>query len=226
MLQEQSSLGEPRGNSGQRWQVGGSICIKARISYFLSFIFTHIIVINFFFYFQYYNTEWNIFVSFYKSPSDMEFVWLYSLCQCTLCVSVIVVSVRLCMAVTGKGSAVDVQEQSQIARSQPGSVSCCLRMCLGCVGAIGGAVGVPVNVLLNLRSPQCLYTCITLVCSPLLVRQFTMFLLVLLTLDAHLHHHLADRWVEQFNQQREKTWKSLTLYTAFMEIIRISKFQH
>lgn len=121
----------------------------------------------------------------------MECMWLYSLCQCILSVAVIVVSVRLCMAVSG--TVTDVQEGTQGARPQPGSVSCCLQLCLGWVGAIGGAVGVPVSVFLNLRTPQCLYTCITLVCCPLLVRQFTMFLLMLLTLDTHLQHHLADR---------------------------------
>lgn len=110
-----------------------------------------------------------------------------------LSLSIIVVSVRLCMAVTSKGTMADVQDGSQIARPQPGSVSCCLRLCLGCVGAIGGAAGLPLNVLLNLRSSQCLYTCITLVCCPMMVRQFTMFLLVLLTLDTHLYHRLADR---------------------------------
>lgn len=123
----------------------------------------------------------------------MEFTWLYSLCQCTLSVSVIVMSVRLCMAVSGGSKVADAQERAQAARTQPGSVSCCLRLCLGWVGAIGGAVGVPVTILLNLRTPQCLYTCITLVCCPMLIRQFTVFLLMLLTLDDHLQLHLADR---------------------------------
>lgn len=124
----------------------------------------------------------------------MEFMmWLYSLCQCILSVSVIVVSVRLCTAVRSSGTEADVQEGAPGARLQPRSVSCSLRLCLGWVGAAGDAVGVPVNVLLNLRISQCLYTCITLVCCPLLVRQFTMFLLMILTLDAHLQHHLADR---------------------------------
>eukprot|EP00064_Thunnus_orientalis_P009921 superscaffoldBa00001290_g9947 len=132
----------------------------------------------------------------------MECIWLYSLCQCMLCVAVIVVSVRLCMAVSGNDTVADLQEGTQGTRPQPGSVSCCLLLCLGWVGAIGGAVGVPVAVFLNLRTPQCLYTCITLVCSPLLVRQFTMFLLMLLTLDAHLQHHLADRYSTVVTRQR------------------------
>uniref|UniRef100_UPI0037E93DEC adenosine receptor A1-like n=1 Tax=Semicossyphus pulcher TaxID=241346 RepID=UPI0037E93DEC len=129
-------------------------------------------------------------------------MWLYSLCQCAVSVSIIVVSVRLCIVVSGSGSAVDVQERTNVVQPKPGSVSCCLRLCLGWVGAIGGAVGVPVNVLLNLRTPQCLYTCITLVCCPLLVRQFTMFLLMLLTLDAHLLHHLAGRYTSVMTRQR------------------------
>ncbi|XP_040899701.1 adenosine receptor A1-like [Toxotes jaculatrix] len=132
----------------------------------------------------------------------MEFMWLYSLCQCTLSVSVIVVSVRLCMAVSGNGTVADIQERTQSARPQPGSVSCCLLLCLGCVGAVGGAVDIPVSVLLNLRTPQCLYTCITLVCCPMLVRQFTMFLLMLLTLDTHLQHSLADRYSSVVTRQR------------------------
>ncbi|XP_068994399.1 adenosine receptor A1-like [Embiotoca jacksoni] len=132
----------------------------------------------------------------------MELMWLYSLCQCALFVYVIVTSVRLCMAVTGNRTRADFPEGTQDARPQPGSVSCCLRLCLGWVGAVGGAVGVPITVSLNLRTPQCLYTCITLVCCPLLVRQFTMFLLMLLTLDAHLHHHLADRYSSVVTRQR------------------------
>ncbi|XP_062277924.1 adenosine receptor A2b-like [Scomber scombrus] len=132
----------------------------------------------------------------------MECLWLYSLCQCILSVAVIVVSVRLCMAVSGSGTVADVLEGTQGSRPQPGSVSCCLQLCLGWVGAIGGAVGVPVTVFLNLRTQQCLYTCITLVCSPLLVRQFTMFLLMLLTLDAHLQHHLAERYSTMVTRQR------------------------
>ena len=123
----------------------------------------------------------------------MEFVWLYALFQCTLSAAVIVVSVRLCMVVIGNNTVTDVQAGTQGARPQPRSVSCCLRLCLGWVGAVGGAVGVPVTVLLTLQTPQCLYTCITIVCCPLLIRQFTMFLFMLLTLDAHLQHHLADR---------------------------------
>ncbi|XP_044064676.1 adenosine receptor A1-like [Siniperca chuatsi] len=132
----------------------------------------------------------------------MEFMWLYSLCQCILSVSVIVVSVRLCMAVSGSGTEANIQERTQGAGPQLGSVSCCLRLCLGWVGAVGAAVAVPVTVLLNLRTPQCLYTCITLVCCPLLVRQFTMFLLMLLTLDTHLQHHLADRYSLVMTRQR------------------------
>lgn len=135
----------------------------------------------------------NLCVFLFSFPLDMEFIWLYSLCQCILSVSVIVVSVRLCMAVSGSKTVSDIQERHERASPQPGSVSCCLRLCLGWVGAVGGVVEVPVNVLLNLRTPQCLYTCITLVCCPLLVRQFTMFLLVLLTLDTHLQYQLADR---------------------------------
>ncbi|XP_060906186.1 adenosine receptor A1-like [Labrus mixtus] len=130
----------------------------------------------------------------------MELMWLYSLCQCAVSVSVIVVSVRLCIAVSGGHT--DVQQRTEGTHLQLGSVSCSLRLCLGWVGAIGGAVGVPVTVLLNLRTPQCLYTCITLVCCPLLVRQFTMFLLMLLTLDAHLMHHLAGRYTSVMTRQR------------------------
>ncbi|TKS82343.1 Adenosine receptor A1 [Collichthys lucidus] len=122
----------------------------------------------------------------------MEIMWLYSLCECIISACVIVVSVRLCLAVSRSGTASDVQVRTQGARTKAGSVSCCLQLCLGWVGAVGGAVTVPVTVLLNLRTPQCLYTCITLVCCPMLVRQFTMFLLMLLTLDAHLQLHLAD----------------------------------
>ncbi|XP_054882516.1 adenosine receptor A1-like [Poeciliopsis prolifica] len=132
----------------------------------------------------------------------MEFIWLYSLCQCTLSLFLIVVSVRLCMAVSSSRAVADVHQEEQGGGVQPGSVSSCLRLCLGCVGAVGGAVGVPVTLLLNLRTPHCLYTCMTLVCCPLLIRQFTMFLLMLLTLDTHLQHHLADRYSSVVTRRR------------------------
>ncbi|XP_061770668.1 adenosine receptor A1-like [Nerophis ophidion] len=125
----------------------------------------------------------------------MECLWLYSLCQCIVSVAVVVVSVRLCMAAAGGGA-------NQGARPQHGSVSCCLRLCLGWVGAIGGALEIPVILFFNLRTPQCLYTCITLVCCPLLVRQFTMCLLVLLTLDHHLQHHWPSRYSKLVTRQR------------------------
>ncbi|KAM6910153.1 adenosine receptor A1 isoform 1-T2 [Xenentodon cancila] len=130
----------------------------------------------------------------------MELMWLYSLCQCTLWASLIVLSVRLCMVVAGRSTV--LQQGTQGGRTQPRSVSCCLRLCLGLVGTVDGAVGVPVTVLLNLQKPQCLYTCITLVCCPLLIRQFTMFLLMLLTLDTHLQHHLAERYSSVVTHQR------------------------
>ncbi|XP_023186367.1 uncharacterized protein LOC111608089 [Xiphophorus maculatus] len=132
----------------------------------------------------------------------MEFIWLYSLCQCTLSLFLIVVSVRLCMAVSSSRAVADVHQEAQGGGVQPGSVSSCLRLCLGCVGAVGGAVGVPLTLLLNLRTPHCLYTCMTLVCCPLLIRQFTMFLLMLLTLDTHLQHHLADRYSSVVTRRR------------------------
>lgn len=123
----------------------------------------------------------------------MEFMWLFSLCLCILSVSVIVLSGRLCFVVSGRGSAVNDRDRTQGVQTRPGGVTSCLLLCLGWVGAVGGAVGIPVTILLNLRTPQCLYTCITLVCSPMLVRQFTMFLLMLLTLDEHLQPLLGDR---------------------------------
>lgn len=128
------------------------------------------------------------------SLPDMELMWLYSLCQCILSMATIVLSVRLCMAVSGGGKVGDAQNGTQGGAIHASSVSRCLRLCLGWVGAVGGAAGVPVTILLNLRTAQCLYTCITLVCCPLLVRHFTMFLFMLLTLDGHLQHQLSLRY--------------------------------
>lgn len=129
----------------------------------------------------------------------MELLWLYSLCQCILSMSVTAVSVRLCMAISRGNRVADTQDRTQDAATYPSSVSCCLRLCLGWVGAIGGAADVPVIILLNLRPAQCLYICITLVCCPILVRHFTMFLLMLLTLDSHLRHQLSVRYVNEYN---------------------------
>lgn len=128
---------------------------------------------------------------------DMELMWLYSLCQCALSMSMIVVSVRLCMAVRGGGKVGGVQNRTQGAATHASSVSRCLRLCLGWVGAAGGAAGVPMTILLNLQTAQCLYTCISLVCCPMLVRHFTMFLFMLLTLDDHLQHQLSVRYAKR-----------------------------
>lgn len=125
----------------------------------------------------------------------MDYVWLYTLCQCILSVSLIAVSVRLCIVVSGRGRVADILGRTHGAWTRAGSVSCCLRLCLGWVGAVGGAAAVPVTILLNLRTARCLYTCITLVCCPMMVRHFTMFLLMLLTVDTHLQLRLGDRWV-------------------------------
>ncbi|XP_068613801.1 adenosine receptor A1-like [Brachionichthys hirsutus] len=132
----------------------------------------------------------------------MELMWLYSLCQCMVSVSVFVASVRLCMTAGGGATEANVQDRSQRGLMHPRNVSRCLRLCLGWVGAVGGAAGVPVTVLLNLRTSQCLYTCITLVCCPMLVRHFTMLLMLLLTLDGHLQRHLESRYSSLITHQR------------------------
>lgn len=139
----------------------------------------------------------NVITFFVLSFTVMELLWLYSLCQCILSMSMIVVSVRLCMAVSGGGKEGDVQTRTQDMATHASSVSRCLRLCLGWVGAVGGAAGVPVTILLNLRTAQCLYTCVSLVCCPMLVQHFTMFLFLLLTLDSHLEHQLSLRYANR-----------------------------
>ncbi|CAL8236256.1 unnamed protein product [Arctogadus glacialis] len=124
----------------------------------------------------------------------MEYTWLYSLCQCLLSVSLIVVSVRLCMALAGSGSEARSRDAARGTGHYKGIVSSSLRLCLGWVGALGGALEVPAFVLLDMRSPRCLYTCMILVCCPLLARQFTVCLLLLLSLDGHLQQRLAGRY--------------------------------
>ncbi|XP_036394516.1 adenosine receptor A1-like [Megalops cyprinoides] len=121
----------------------------------------------------------------------MQHMWLHLVCECLLCLFVIGVSVRMCMG-----------RAQEVRTGVGGSVSVCLRLCLGWVGAVGAAVGIPVSVLLNLRTPQCLYTCLTLVCCPLLVRQFTMCLLLLLALNSHLHYRLGERYVSVVTRRR------------------------
>lgn len=122
-----------------------------------------------------YNSK-HLFFSYLPLPGTMHQVWLFSMAQCVLSVSVIGMNVRLCMRL-----------------SHVKSVSSWLKLCLGWVGAIGAATDIPVNMLLNLRSTQCLYTCIMLVCFPLLVRQFTVWLMLLLILNTHLHCRLGHR---------------------------------
>ncbi|KAL4657703.1 adenosine receptor A1-like [Arapaima gigas] len=119
----------------------------------------------------------------------MQLLWLQSVCQCVVSVCVIGVSVRLCLA-GGRNPALGR------------GVTRCLCLCVGWVGAVGGAVEIPVSVVLNLRSPQCLYTCLILVSWPLLVRQFTMCLLLLLTLNSHLQQRLGGRYTSFITWRR------------------------
>lgn len=140
---------------------------------------------------------WTLFCFYLALPGTMHQMWLFSIAQCVLSVSVISMNVRLCMR-SDLGSHIK-------------SVSSCLKLCLGWVGIIGGAMDIPVNILLNLRSPQCLYMCMMLVCFPLLVRQFTVWLLLFLILNTHLHCRLGRRWVEGFLQ-----WTVLSIWATFL----------
>ncbi|XDV40215.1 hypothetical protein PO909_009342 [Leuciscus waleckii] len=123
----------------------------------------------------------------------MYAVWLYSLIQCVIAVLVIGVCVRLCLAA---GSVADG------AGTRSWSTSACLKLCLGVVGSAGSIVVAPVSVLLNLRSSQCLYTCIAMVSCPILVRQFTVCLLLLLTLNTHLQCRLGNRYAGLVTRRR------------------------
>lgn len=114
----------------------------------------------------------------------MYAVWLYSLIQCVIAVLVVGVCVRLCLAAGSVAAG---------AGTRSWSTSACLKLCLGVVGSAGSIVVAPVSVLLNLRSSQCLYTCIAMVSCPILVRQFTVCLLLLLTLNTHLQCRLGNR---------------------------------
>lgn len=125
----------------------------------------------------------------------MDYLWLYTLCHCIVSICIIAASVRLCVVISSKDRVVDTQGRTKGDWTQVGSVSRCLRLCLGWVGAVGGAAGIPVTIVLNMRSAQCLYTCITLICCPMMARHFTMLLLILLTVDDHLQLRLGSRWV-------------------------------
>ncbi|XP_067255123.1 adenosine receptor A1-like [Chanodichthys erythropterus] len=103
------------------------------------------------------------------------------------------VSVRLCLS-AGSSAAV--------AGTRKWSTSACLKLCLSLVGSVGSIVVTPVSVLLNLRSSRCLYTCIAMVSCPLLVRQFTVCLLLLLTLNTHLQWRLGNRYAGLVTRRR------------------------
>ncbi|CAM4700499.1 unnamed protein product [Leuciscus chuanchicus] len=123
----------------------------------------------------------------------MYAVWLYSLIQCVIAVLVIGVCVRLCLAAGSVAAG---------AGTRSWSTSACLKLCLGVVGSAGSIVVAPVSVLLNLRSSQCLYTCIAMVSCPILVRQFTVCLLLLLTLNTHLQCRLGNRYAGLVTRRR------------------------
>lgn len=136
---------------------------------------------------------------FFESFTDMDHLWLYSLCHCIVCICMIAASVRLCIVISSKDRVTDIQGRRKDDWTRVGSVSCCLRLCLGWVGAVGGAASIPVTIILNMRSAQCLYTCITLVCCPMMARHFAMLLLILLTVDTHLQLRLGLRWVHRLH---------------------------
>lgn len=129
----------------------------------------------------------------------MDHLWLYSLSHCIVSVCITAASVRMCIVISSKDRVTDIQGRRKGDWTRVGSVSRCLRLCLGWVGAVGGAAGVPVTIVLNMRSSRCLYTCITLVCCPLMARHFSMFLLILLTVDTHLQLRLGLRWVHSLH---------------------------
>lgn len=147
----------------------------------------------------------------------MDYLWLYSLCHCIVSICIIAASVRMCIVISSKDRVTDIQGRRKGDWTRVGSVSRCLRLCLGWVGAVGGAAGVPVTIILNMRSARCLYTCITLVCCPMMARHFTMLLLILLTVDTHLQLRLGLRWVHSLHNSSLYLNVKLSFWEAYPE---------
>lgn len=149
----------------------------------------------------------------------MDHLWLISLCHFIVSLCKIGASVRMCIVISSKDRVTDIQGRRKGDWTRVGSVSRCLRLCLGWVGAVGGAAGLPVTIVLNMRSPRCLYTCIILVCCPMMARHFSMFLLILLAVDTHLQLRLGLRWVHsRHNSCGIASSLQLTAKRLFLEV--------
>ncbi|KAH1179877.1 hypothetical protein KIL84_005927 [Mauremys mutica] len=73
------------------------------------------------------------------------------------------------------------------------SVTNCLVACLALADLGVGALAIPFSMVLSLELTLCFYTCLFLACFPLVTTQFSVLLLLLIALNAHLKIRLPSR---------------------------------
>lgn len=73
------------------------------------------------------------------------------------------------------------------------SVTNCLVACLALADLGVGALAIPFSVVLSLELTLCFHTCLFLACFPLVTTQFSILLLLLIALNAHLKIRLPSR---------------------------------
>ncbi|CAM2107873.1 unnamed protein product [Caretta caretta] len=73
------------------------------------------------------------------------------------------------------------------------SVTNCLVACLALADLGVGALAIPFSMVLSLELTLCFHTCLFLACFPLVTTQFSILLLLLIALNAHLKIRLPSR---------------------------------
>ncbi|XP_050786512.1 adenosine receptor A1-like [Gopherus flavomarginatus] len=82
------------------------------------------------------------------------------------------------------------------------SVTNCLVACLALADLGVGALAIPFSVVLSLELTLCFYTCLFLACFPLVTTQFSILLLLLIALNAHLKIRLPSSYAVHVRKGR------------------------
>ncbi|KAM9114725.1 adenosine receptor A1-like [Pangshura tecta] len=82
------------------------------------------------------------------------------------------------------------------------SVTNCLVACLALADLGVGALAIPFSVVLSLELTLCFYTCLFLACFPLVTTQFSILLLLLIALNAHLKIRLPSSYAVHVRRGR------------------------
>ncbi|XP_067399731.1 adenosine receptor A1-like [Emydura macquarii macquarii] len=82
------------------------------------------------------------------------------------------------------------------------SVTNCLVACLALADLGVGALAIPFSMVLSMQLTVCFYTCLFLACFPLVTTQFSILLLLLIALNAHLKIRLPSSYAVHVRKGR------------------------